>query len=51
MEESRRSFGADDGSSCIDGATVVVARYKVRVVIAALELETGLENFGRDVDY
>jgi hypothetical protein len=33
----------------VDGGTVIVAGFEVRVVEAALELETGFEDFGGDV--
>lgn len=42
MEYSARS---------VEGAAIVVAGFEVGVVVAALELEAGFQNFRGDVDY
>ena len=50
VEERGRALDAHDGAGGVDGAAVVVSRLEMRVVVSALELEAGLEDFGGDVD-
>lgn len=50
VEEGRGALGADDCAGGVDGAAVVVARGEMGVVVAALELQPGLEDLGRHVD-
>lgn len=50
IKESRDTFSADNGAGSVEGAPVVVARYEMRVVVTALELKSGFQNLGWDVD-
>ena len=50
VEEGDSAFGLDDGAAGVDGAAVVVAGFEGRVVVTTLELESGFEDFGGDVN-
>ena len=50
VEERAEAFCPCDGARSVEGGAVVVAGVEVGVVVAALELEAGFEDFGRDVD-
>lgn len=50
VEEGRCALGADNGAAGVNGAAVVVAGFEVGVLVSALELESGFQDFGRDVD-
>ena len=50
IKESGNSFLTDNGSGGIKGRAVIVAGLEERVVVATLELKTGFENFGGDVN-
>jgi len=49
VEEGAEAFGAENGAGGVEGGAVVVAGVEVGVVVAALELEAGFEDFGGDV--
>lgn len=44
MEEGGRALCAHDGTGGIDGATVIVARFEIGIIITALELQASLEH-------
>ena len=50
VEEGGKAFVANDGAGGVESGAVVVAGFEGRVVVAALKLEAGLEDFGGDVD-
>lgn len=50
MEQRRGALGAHDRFCGVKGVAVVVAGREVRIIVAPLELEAGLENFGGHVD-
>lgn len=50
VEERQRTFGANDGASGVDGATVIVAGLEVRIIVSTLELQSCFQNLRRDVD-
>jgi hypothetical protein len=49
VKQGREAFETVYGAHCVDGTAVVVATVEVGVIVAALELETSLEDFGWNV--
>lgn len=41
VKESRNTLSTDNGAGSVESASVVVARYEMRVVVTALELKSG----------
>lgn len=50
MEERRGAFCSDDCACGVECAAVVVAGDKMGIVVASLQLQSGLEDFGWYVD-
>jgi len=49
VKEGAEAFSPKNGAGGVEGGAVVVAGVEVGVVVAALELEAGFEDFGGDV--